>query len=263
MRSERGFCILKSNAQRKWQTLENSGGIISNDWNSAGRLTEQTRTAGVSPASSVAYSYDPVGNVTNAVVSIDSNNLTTAYTYDSAERLAGVSQSGTGILPVALDYRYNADNGRIASVSNNSLKAEYEYDILDRITRIDWMKAGGATVMLFDYQYNAAGMITNRVMNGEMTGYQYDDLDRLISVDDASSFVGYTYDLAGNRTSKTKDDFVVNYTLGDGSRLASWSAGSTNNFQKFRTLEIKGSSSEPIGTDVHPRPSGQRWLRHE
>jgi RHS repeat-associated protein len=41
----------------------------------------------------------------------------------------------------------------------------------------------------------------------------------------------------------------VNNELGTGNSLSSWSATSTNGFKSFRTLEVRGSSSEPIGTD--------------
>jgi RHS repeat-associated protein len=243
------------------QTLENSEGIISNGWNSASWLMSQTCTAGILPASSVAYSYDLVGNVTNATLITDNDSLITSYSYDPAERLSTISTALTPSTNLTFSYTYNSDNGRISTVSNASLRAEYEYDIMDRITSIDWKNSWGTTILAFDYQYNAAGMITNRVLTGGSgsvtTGYQYDDLDRLISVDDASSFVQYSYDAAGNRLSKSGDDFAVSYTLGTGNRLASWDATSTNVFESFRTLEVRGSSSEPIGTDNR---WGQLWV---
>ena len=50
---------------------------------------------------------------------------------------------------------------------------------------------------------------------------QYDDLDRLSS----DGGVSYTYDVAGNRTTKTENGETITYSLGVGDRLASWTDG--------------------------------------
>lgn len=239
------------------QTLENSGSMVSNAWNSASWLT-QTVFSASSVTSVVSYSYDPVGNVTNSSVNLQSALIDQQYTYDAAERLSSISSGLSTLDFQTFDYAYNTNNGLIAAVSNEHLKAEYEYDILDRITRIDWVKAGGTTVMSFDYQYNAAGMITNVVKDDgsqlSVKRYQYDDLDRLTGEAVFASSVplrenSYSYDAAGNRQTKTGSGFTVGYSPGTGNRLASWSATSTNSFEDFRTLRVEGHSSEPIGTD--------------
>ena len=237
------------------QTLGNSKGSVSNAWNGAGWLTKMVSAAS-SVTSAVNYAYDLAGNVTNSSVNLQSAVINRKYTYDKAERLTNmVAVAGTSTQ--RFTYAYNADNGMVSVVSNKNLRAEYQYDIMDRITSIDWKNAGGATILAFDYQYNAAGMITNRVLtrgSGSVTtGYGYDDLDRLTSeTENQQSEIitrQYSYDLAGNRLTKTGGDFPVNYSLGIGNRLASWDATSTNDFASFRTLEVRGCSSEPIGTD--------------
>ena len=238
------------------RTLENSKGSISNSWNSASWLTKTVSSAS-SVTSAVNYAYDLAGNVTNSVVDLGgSRSVATAYQYDQAERLTVLLAETQSTQ--RFTYTYNANNGLVSVVSNSNLRAEYQYDIMDRITSIDWKNAWGATILSFDYQYSAAGMITNRILTGGSgsvtTAYQYDDLDRLTSetrtagVSPASSIV-YSYDAAGNRLSKQNSDSTVSYTLGAGNRLASWSATSINGFESFRTLEVRGCSSEPIGTD--------------
>ncbi|MBI9019938.1 MAG: RHS repeat-associated core domain-containing protein [Verrucomicrobia bacterium] len=238
------------------QTLENSAVMVSNDWNSASWLTSVSSSSSVFSVSSVAnYSYDPVGNVTNSSVDFGGpRSITTAYEYDAAERVTLISTPPTNCM---FQYFYNPDNGLISTVSNASLRAEYQCDIMDRITSIDWRNSGGASILSFNYQYNAAGMITNRLVGGSSsisTAYQYDDLDRLTSeVRTAgvspAKFAMYSYDLAGNRLTKQNPGSSVNYSLGAGNRLASWTATSTNGFESFRTLEVQGYSSETIGTD--------------
>jgi len=241
------------------KTSENSTGIISNGWNHAGWLTSASASNSVSSVYSVVnYSHDLVGNVTNAVVEIGGSDfVTTAYKYDAAERLKEILTT-EGAETQSFAYAYNTNNGLVASVSNSVLHAEYDYDILDRVESIEWKDSFGATILSFDYQYNAAGMITNVVEDDgsqlSVKSYQYDDLDRLTS----ESFLAgsaplretsYSYDHAGNRHTKTGTDYTVNYTLGTGNRLTSWSATSTNDFSDLRTLRVEGYSSETIGTD--------------
>jgi RHS repeat-associated protein len=228
------------------RTLENSGGIISNGWNHAVWLT-QTVSSASSVTSAVNYSYDPIGNVTNTVVSIGSQQIGNSYAYDEAERLTNMVTETQGFV-----YSYNTNNGLVAAMlcTNTGVQAEYDYDLLDRIRYITWKDSWGATLLSFDYQYNAAGMITNVVKNGgSPVSYQYDDLDRLTGVTTDSGLVEYGYDFAGNRQTKTVADYAVSYALGDGNRLASWSATSTNDFLSKRTLRVQGYSSEAIGTD--------------
>jgi YD repeat-containing protein len=147
----------------------------------------------------------------------------------------------------------------VSGVSNANVCEEYQYDSMNRIQYITWKDSWNATILAFDYQYNAAGMITNRVIQTGLSGtastaYQYDDLDRLTNeVSSAGSAplreTSYSYDAAGNRQTKTGADYSVGYTLGDGNRLALWSAISTNDFLSKRTLRVQGHSSEAIGTD--------------
>lgn len=249
------------------RTLENSDGIISNNWNMASWLT-QTVYSAASVTSTAGYAYDPVGNVTNSSVNLQSAIINHQYTYDEAERLTDIFTT-EGTETQRFVYAYNTNNGLVASVSNAYIQAEYEYNVLDRITRIDWMNSGGTTVLSFDYQYNAVGMITNRVVqiggsSSTSTAYEYDNLDRLVREDSSNSWAEYSYDLAGNRTSKVRSDngslITIDYALGDGNRLTSWTAGSTNSFAGLQSADIvyiEGSSSEPIGTDNR---WGQLWV---
>lgn len=239
------------------RTLGNSGGIISNDWNMAAWLT-QTVSSASSVTSMLNYAYDPVGNVTNTVIAISSQQsvIGTSYAYDEAERLTNIVTETQSFI-----YSYNTNNGLVAAMlcTNTGVHVEYDYDLLDRIRYITWKDQWGATILAFDYQYNAVGMITNRVVQTGISGsastvYGYDDLDRLTR----AGGVEYGYDNAGNRLTKTSAGYNVDYVRGDGNRLASWTATSTNNFAGLRTIvRVEGSSSEAIGTDNR---WGQLWV---
>ena len=97
---------------------------------------------------------------------------------------------------------------------------------MDRATNISWKTASGATLGGFGYEYDAVGRIVSRShaigTNAFDRAYAYDDLDRLAS----DGGVTYTYDAAGNRTTRTENGSTVTYTLGVGDRLASWTGGS-------------------------------------
>ncbi|MBW2690920.1 MAG: RHS repeat-associated core domain-containing protein, partial [Deltaproteobacteria bacterium] len=109
-----------------------------------------------------------------------------------------------------------------------------------------------------DYAYDASSMITNRTTEGggqtAEVSYEYDTLNRLVgesSLTNGTSLhdVRYSYDLAGNRLTKTVNAIGVAYTLGTGNRLAS--AGTA------AIIDLNGTATEPIGTDDR---WGELWV---
>ena len=97
---------------------------------------------------------------------------------------------------------------------------------MDRVTNISWKTTSGEALGGFEYEYDAVGRIVSRShaigSNAFDRAYAYDDLDRLAS----DGGVTYTYDAAGNRTTRTENGSTVTYTLGVGDRLVSWTGGS-------------------------------------
>lgn len=76
--------------------------------------------------------------------------------------------------------------------------------MLDRVTNITYRTSGGATVGAFAYAYDADGLVTQKVEvsagGASVThAYGYDGIGRLVAADG----VTYTYDLAGNRLSRS------------------------------------------------------------
>ena len=196
-------------------SASNSVGAVSNEYDDAtGWLTASRGADGTE----VSYTRRNGGSV----ASITSAAGTTSYAFDAAGRKTHVaSPSGSFALG------YCGWNGKLAAVTNaGGFVVEYEYDVMDRATNISWKTASGATLGGFEYEYDAVGRIVSRSRaigsNAFDRAYAYDDLDRLAS----DGGVTYTYDAAGNRTTRTENGSTVTYTLGVGDRLASWTGGS-------------------------------------
>ena len=160
------------------------------------------------------------GGAATSVVSVAG---TTAHVLDAAGR-----RVATGSPAGRIAYGHCPWNGRLSAVTNaNGVVAEYLYDVMDRVTNIVWTAAGGRRLGGFAYRYDAAGRVVSRRhalgTNVFDRVYGYDGLDRLVADGDTS----YEYDAAGNRLSKRGGaEGDVEYQLGAGDRLASWTGGS-------------------------------------
>lgn len=146
-----------------------------------GRLTQVGDTAG-SPANAGTYtfSYDNLGRLTQTTVQYPwlTRALTVKYTYDAAGNRTSMTDAENGITSYAYD-----ELNRLTSITNpQSQQFTFSYDELGRRT-----------------------MLTRP--NGVNTSYTYDSLSHLTAINHQLSGANidgatYTYDNAGNRTSK-------------------------------------------------------------
>ncbi len=215
-------------ADGQLKTVSDGFSSVTNSFDRLNRLTNVVFAVGNSMFE-IRYSHDPVGNLTNSVLSgsLSADNLATAYSYDAAERLEEISTTDAG----AFEYVYNPTNGRVASVSNtvSGITTSYVYDLLDRTTNITYSASDGSLIRSLEYAYDAAGMITNKTIVDDASSfvshdYQYDSIYRLVSEGQSNSAssvssVVYNYDLAGNRTNTVVNGTTNTYTLGIGNRL--------------------------------------------
>ena len=195
-------------------SASNSAGVVSNTYDaSTGWLM---RTFGAD-GEEVSYTRRNGGGVAS-IVSVAG---TTRYSFDSAGRKTQINfPSGE------FKFGYCNWNGKLSAITNgNGLVSEYAYNLMDRVTNITWRTADGAKLGGFAYEYDAVGRIVSRShalgTNAFNRAYAYDDFDRLSS----DGGVSYTYDAAGNRTTKTENGETITYSLGVGDRLASWTDG--------------------------------------
>lgn len=191
--------------------------------NGVGRLTSITET---DPASQVtdqiAYAYDQHGRVTSETRAINGVPYVTAYSYDSAGRMNGMTY------PSGRTVTYTFDAlGRVSEIDttkdtqNQVVVQAVTYQpfggvkgytlgngqvysrTIDQDGRIASYTLGNST---YGITFDAASRITGIAETGNPANantYGYDVLDRLTSAVLPASSYGYSYDAVGNRLTKT------------------------------------------------------------
>ena len=150
---------------------------------------------------SANYVYDLVGKILN----VTDPTGTYGFAYDNMGRLIGTSTQYT-FLPghnFQNAYGYDAASNRTAMVAPDLSTNAYTYDTLNRLSSLTNSLTGQ-----FGFRYDALNRRTSLARpNGINTNYSYDSLSHLLSVLHQSGMntldgASYTYDSAGNRTSK-------------------------------------------------------------
>ena len=186
-----------------------NGVVITNQYDALNRLTNRASVNGYQ----ASFAYSPTGQRTN----MTDVSGTTAYGYDSRDRLTNKVVSWTGGPSIALSYLYDA-NGNVTNLWSNTsggVTNIYQYDPLDRLTNV--LANGSAAA---GYGFDAVGDLqTMRYGNGVTNLYQYDALNRLTNLTwklNTSTLASFYYQLGstGNRTnlSETIINVVTNRT---------------------------------------------------
>jgi RHS repeat-associated protein len=176
---------------------DRKGNTIQYVYDALYRLTQKTYP----DSTNVEYAYDLAGKVQQVV----DPTGTYGFAYDNMGRLTGTTTQYT-FLPLVTEtnsYTYDAASNRTSLTAPDGSISTYGYDTLNRLSGLANSWAGS-----FGFSYDALSRRTQLTRpNGVSTNYSYDSLSHLLSVlhqagvntlDGAS----YTYDAAGNRTSK-------------------------------------------------------------
>jgi RHS repeat-associated protein len=139
------------------------------------------------------------------------------FAYDNMGRLVGTSTQYAFLSGPTFtnSYTYDAASNRTSLTAPDGSATAYGYDSLNRLNGLANSWAG-----IFDFGYDALSRRTSVTRpNGVNTSYNYDSLSHLLSVlhqEGANTVDGasYTYDPAGNRTSKGNylNGITSNYT---------------------------------------------------
>ena len=235
--------------------------------NGKGHLTGRSDQSGT-----YHYSYDAKGNLIREEKIINGVTFVTAYTYDPAGILRGITYPGGRIVTYGLDA-----TGRIAKVTTTKdgvtqTLGQYittlpfgpiteltygsgttltrRFDELYRITSIS-----SGSVQNLSYTREPAGNITAITDNLDPSNSQslvYDDLYRLVGATGPYGSIAYTYDAVGNRLSKTTDGQTHTYTYEQG----------TNRLRAVEGAGAKTFEYDPNGNTLSENERAYAYNQH-
>ncbi len=190
------------------------------------------RLTGISSATgSIQYTYTPQGLVTAKQVTLNNQTRTTAYNYDAAGQLTGITYPSGRIVTYTRDTA-----GRISGMTTRASSGATEYALLSNLQYLPFGPANAYTygngltlnhdydqdyrlqgievsginpVLERDYSYDPVNNITaiiNPLNTGKNQSFGYDALNRLTSAQGIYGLLGYTYDAVGNRLTHSHDD---------------------------------------------------------
>ncbi|WNM29758.1 RHS repeat-associated core domain-containing protein [Streptomyces sp. Li-HN-5-11] len=180
---------------------------------------DSRQTSQTGPSGTLAYAYDPAGNLTSTTLPA-ANGYTEKRSYDNAGRLTSIgSTKGTTTLAnwqLTLD-----DAGRPTRVDATRLgkPASYEYYTYDSAGRLltDCTSATVAaqcpdTTVGTTYTYDGVGNRLTATTGGTTTTYTYDAADQLNTAVTGTTTRTYTYDNNGNQTGDGTDTYAYDAT---------------------------------------------------
>jgi len=207
------------------------------------------------------YAWDEAGNRTAVTADLGDQGLhTTAYAFDSAGRIATVTDARGGVY----EHGYDAAGRRSSLSYPNGVVTNYTHDSVGRLVQLHTEAPDGTVIQ--DYAY-ALGPTGNRQSvteeDGTVRSWEYDALHRLTRerVTDGDGALVYenafSYDTVGNRTeqARTADDGSVEtlvYGYDPRDRLLSETV--TGGASKSYGWDANGnltSESGPEGTTVY------------
>ena len=167
-------------------------GIVHTLIQNARGLPERSRDAyGSAAVHDDSYDYDFNGNVAAVSDGLPGAPGNRTMTYDSVDRLTGVTAPMFGGDGKAV-FTYDAADNLLSARVGNKSNVSYAYDGSNRLTNV--LNSAGATIT--GLGYDEQGNVTNK--NGQVLDFDYGN--RLRSLTDGSQVSSYVYDGLGRRT---------------------------------------------------------------
>jgi RHS repeat-associated protein len=211
---------LLSKTDRKGQTIQYV-------YDALYRLTQKTYP----DSTSVEYVYDLAGKVQQ----VSDPSGVYGFAYDNMGRLIGTATQYAFLAGQTYTnaYTYDAASNRTSLTAPDGSTNTYSYDTLNRLSGLANSWAG-----TFGFGYDALSRRTSLTRpNGVNTSYSYDSLSHLLSVlhqagNTTLDGASYTYDLAGNQTSKGNylNGLTSNYSYDPLSQLLQVTGGTTESY---------------------------------
>src|ERR1051325_9833777 len=171
--------------------------LIQYTYTTQGRVNSETRTVG-GVQYVLGYAYDAAGRLSGLTYP---SGRTLAYSFDSLGRVSGINTTFNGqTQPVVSNVAYFPFGGAMSYTLGNGQVYTRSYDQDGRISTYSL----GATSFAIGYDVASRIEFISELGNAaNINNYGYDNVDRLTSAVTPGTSYGYTYDLVGNRRSKT------------------------------------------------------------
>jgi RHS repeat-associated protein len=162
------------------------------------------------PEGTLNYSYNELGSLARVHESAGSG-VDYKYYYDAAERLTTVrTPSGQ------TQYTYYPHGSRESQTLPNNVYTEYNYDNLLRVSNIHHTLNSTTAEFAYDVGQTGRRLHVQDTIAGEVQDvtYTYDGLGRLSNAernDGTTEVTSYTYDVVGNRETKTVGSSTTDY----------------------------------------------------
>jgi RHS repeat-associated protein len=186
------------------ETMTDATGVTTYAYDARDRLKSKA-----TPRGTLTYSYDAAGNLLT-VRSSNADGVSVDYGYDELNRLSAVKDNRLPAAANTTTYGYDAVGNLESYTYPNAVRTAHSYDSLNRLTGMTAANAS-STVASYAYMLGATGnRLSVAELGGRTVSYAYDALYRLtgetVAGDQTSANngqVGYTYDAAGNRLTRT------------------------------------------------------------
>ncbi len=177
------------------------------------RASKSWYLPGLEQPLTLAYDYDPVGNLTR-LHSTHFNGVDVQYNYDALNRLSDVTDGSTGAGPTTT-YQYDPAGDLIGVALPNGLVTSYQHDARHRLVHIATEHPSDGLVAEFGYVLAPAGhrvAALSSISDGlpasvRQHQYTYDSLYQLtgetLDADAGRAQLSYAYDPIGNRLSRS------------------------------------------------------------
>ncbi len=196
----------------------------------------------------LTYTYSAGGRVTSLQ---DSDGNRTEYLYDPVGRLTGIWAPNQDLV----SFAYDAGGRLTEKWFPNGVNTRYTWNPDNTLAQV--MNTVGSTILTqHDYTYDGVG---NRQTHSEKIGettipywYGYDPLNRLVEVRDTNSggplLGSYSYDLLGNRLTKTEGGITLTYLYDLANQLTEIRQGGVP--QAALTYDLNGNLSTRVDGGV-------------
>lgn len=189
-------------------------------------LSEVATVAGPLGSTTIAYTYDAVGNLISRTDSRNGSALgKLVYQFDSLNRPTQIAQTffsdQNASTRVAFGYDAAGQMLQIQRYDDSAIgrpvvQSNLTYDANGRLTKMIHSR-GVDSLVQYDFTWDAANRMTSSSTNGSSTTYGYDATDQLVLADHASrNDESFSYDLNGNRTNSGYAHAINNQVTTDG-----------------------------------------------